>query len=334
MGDFNFSDADPNDTLAKVKITTLPGTDEGTLSLDDTAITNTDLPQTVTKAELDTDKLTYTPASDEYGVAYTDFEFKVNDGSDDSASAYTITVNVNDSPEITGGDTDIEWAENTPKYFEVGHYPVTDLDTAVVELTWSLAQTGDYAAFSSTIWTQTGGSLAFSSSPNYENPVDADGDNVYEVTLVVSDDYSADSVAVTVTVTDEPAVSGSTAIQYAENGTGTVATYTTSETVTWSLEGDDNGDFTISTGGALSFASPPDYENPADADTDNFYDVTVVATDGSEPGGWTSPWRSPTPTTPPPLTKGPARPATSTRTRQRGRTWETPSPPPTRTATP
>ena len=128
-----------------------------------------------------------------------------------------------------------------------------------------------------------GGTLTFNSSPNYENPVDADGNNVYEITSVVSDGFSADSVDVTVTVTDEPAGNGLTAVQYAENGTGTVETYTTSETVTWSLEGADSSAFNISTGGALSFASPPDYENPADADTDNVDDITVVATDGSEP---------------------------------------------------
>ena len=61
----------------------------------------------------------------------------------------------------------------------------------------------------------------------------------------------------------------------------TVATYTSSVAdVTWSLSGPDMDDFEISSGGALSFSSPPDYEAPTDADTDNEYMVTVEATDG------------------------------------------------------
>ena len=48
---------------------------------------------------------------------------------------------------------------------------------------------------------------------------------------------------------------------------------------TWSLEGDDAGDFTINSGtGALSMVAR-DFEAPADADADNVYEVTVRATD-------------------------------------------------------
>ena len=79
-------------------------------------------------------------------------------------------------------------------------------------------------------------------------------------------------------------VSGATTLDYAENGVGTVAGYTTSGTqgaVTWSLSGDDSGDFSISSAGELAFTAAPDYEAPADADTDNVYQVTVEATDGT-----------------------------------------------------
>ena len=51
-------------------------------------------------------------------------------------------------------------------------------------------------------------------------------------------------------------------------------------TITWSLTGDDRGDFSI-TGGELKFRSSPDYEIPADGNTDNVYLVTVRASDGS-----------------------------------------------------
>ena len=70
---------------------------------------------------------------------------------------------------------------------------------------------------------------------------------------------------------------------YMENGRSTVATYSTDGPVkaTWTLEGDDAGDFSIS-GGMLTFSSPPNHEAAADADMDNTYMVTVKADAGGE----------------------------------------------------
>ena len=47
------------------------------------------------------------------------------------------------------------------------------------------------------------------------------------------------------------------------------------------LLGADADRFAISSGGVLTFASPPDYENPADAGRDNVYDVIVTVSDGA-----------------------------------------------------
>jgi hypothetical protein len=44
--------------------------------------------------------------------------------------------------------------------------------------------------------------------------------------------------------------------------------------------GADRGRFTLTPGGALTFISPPDFESPADANSDNVYVVTVQANDG------------------------------------------------------
>ena len=64
-----------------------------------------------------------------------------------------------------------------------------------------------------------------------------------------------------------------------------MATYSATDpegaTIIWSLEGDDAALFDLSSGGVLTFGSPPDYENPADADPDNVYKVTVKASDGT-----------------------------------------------------
>ena len=91
--DFGFDDADAGDTLASVTIVTPPAL--GTLALDGTAVMADDV---VTKAQIDGDMLTFTPARDAHGDPYTTFTFTVNDGTDDSASAYTMTIDVTDAP--------------------------------------------------------------------------------------------------------------------------------------------------------------------------------------------------------------------------------------------
>ena len=82
-----------------------------------------------------------------------------------------------------------------------------------------------------------------------------------------------------------PVITGDAAPNYAENGTGPVATYTGTDpegvTVTWSLSGDDAEDFEISEDGMLTFKESPNFEAPADMDTDNVYMVTVEASDGT-----------------------------------------------------
>ena len=81
------------------------------------------------------------------------------------------------------------------------------------------------------------------------------------------------------------AISGMTSVDYAENGTDAVETYTAAgpdaASATWSLGGDDAGDFSINSDGVLTFRVTPDYENPVDADMDNVYMVTVEADDGT-----------------------------------------------------
>ena len=91
--DFGFTDTDTGATLASVTIVTVPAA--GTLALDGTAVMADDV---VTKDQIDADMLTFTPARDAHGDPYTTFTFTVNDGTDDSASAYTMTIDVTDAP--------------------------------------------------------------------------------------------------------------------------------------------------------------------------------------------------------------------------------------------
>ena len=118
----------------------------------------------------------------------------------------------------------------------------------------------------------------------------------YMVTVMAEDSFGATaSIEVTIMVTDLDempeimigglGIGGSNNIEYAENGTAAVQTYTVAgpdaDVATWSLSGDDMGDFVLSNDGMLTFRSSPDYEAPADADMDNMYMVTVMANDGT-----------------------------------------------------
>ena len=83
----------------------------------------------------------------------------------------------------------------------------------------------------------------------------------------------------------EPTLIGPSTVDYPENSTVPVATYSASDSgvgvISWSLDGTDLVFFSL-TDGELSFKQPPNYENPADADADNEYEVTVVATDSQD----------------------------------------------------
>ena len=159
----------------------------------------------------------------------------------------------------------------------------TAMDPDGTAISWSLA--GDDA---DVFHISSDGVLTFKESPpDYEMP--ADTDHSYMITVNASAGTDMDSLDVTVTVTDVdevPTIAGDATIDYAENGTGDVATYTAMDPEEASdLHGrflaTDAGVFGISGAGVLTFNESPDYEMPADADTDNIYMVTVEASAGT-----------------------------------------------------
>jgi hypothetical protein len=83
-----------------------------------------------------------------------------------------------------------------------------------------------------------------------------------------------------------PVFSSATAANAAENAAGVVYTAAATDpdgnAVTFSLSGGaDQARFSITGLGALSFAAPPDFENPQDSNRDNVYEVTIRASDGT-----------------------------------------------------
>ncbi|MCP5010668.1 MAG: hypothetical protein GY942_11855, partial [Aestuariibacter sp.] len=96
--DFSYSDIDC-DTMASVKITTLETA--GALQLSGVDVT---LNQVITKANIDSGNLKFVPVANANGSSYDSFAFSVNDGTTDSTSSYTLTVDVtavNDAPVAT-----------------------------------------------------------------------------------------------------------------------------------------------------------------------------------------------------------------------------------------
>ena len=94
------------------------------------------------------------------------------------------------------------------------------------------------------------------------------------------------NVEVTITDANESgAITGPASVNYPENSTTTVATYSITDPdgdgVMWSVAGTDAARFSINEEGALTFRSSPDYEAPNDANKDNAYEVTVRASDGN-----------------------------------------------------
>ncbi len=197
----------------------------------------------------------------------------------------TVTVtNVNEAPTTPTGRDAITVAENTAG--NLARYAATDPDKDDTVM-WEVSGT-DANSFR----IDSSGNLAFNGAPNYENPTDSDGNNVYEVSVDAKDAEFTSSLEVTVTVEDvdePPEIAGATTIDdYDENGTGIVATYTAANpegasTITWTLGGTDRGDFDI-TGGVLTFKSAPDYERSADSGRNNEYRIQIRANDGSRTG--------------------------------------------------
>ncbi len=188
----------------------------------------------------------------------------------------TITVtNVDDTDPVFTSATAVDFAENGTGTA----YTVVATDANA--LTYSLGTGNDEALFDIAV-----GVVTFKTSPDFENPADADANNTYVINVVASDGINSVNQDVTITVTNvddtDPVFTSATAVDFAENGTGTAYTVaaTDANALTYSLgTGNDEALFDIAVG-VVTFKTSPDFENPADADANNTYVINVVASDG------------------------------------------------------
>ena len=204
----------------------------------------------------------------------------------------SVTVNnVNEAPEISGS-AHVVIEENATDY--VGRYSVTDPENHATPWLLSGLDAGDFAFDDSTGELE----LRLANVPDYDAPTDHNRDNVYEVTLRSSDDGLPSltgefKVTVAITGVDEaPVITGpdgpdDTSIEVPEGTQVTMelARFSAIDpdggTVILSHSGLDAGDFSFNNG-VLAFLAVPDYELPADANTNNVYEVTIEAADASD----------------------------------------------------
>ena len=209
----------------------------------------------------------------------------------------TVTVkDIDETPEVTGPDDNPDFPE-TPYDSPT---PTPDVATFTArdeegqDITWDLGG-DDGEDFTITKDPNSGaGVLTFNVPPDYEDPVDADSHNTYDIIVQASDGTNTGTWDYAVTVTDvneRPEFTGTVDTVFVLDEHDANEVYTTTPLtsysardeeggVTWSLSGTDRLDFIIGgESGVVTFADTPNYETPADAGGDNVYEFTVVATD-------------------------------------------------------
>ena len=218
-----------------------------------------------------------------YSLAVSVHDGKASDGSSDTSAdaAVAVTVTVTDMDEAPTID---EMAlDDFEENGQDAVFQFSGVDPEGRSLTFTLGGT-DAGAF----WMTPAGLLRFRSPPDYENPVDHDHDNSYQLTVRATDGpntVSRDVAVAVVNVEDAPIMMGRRAVSFEENGTGVAASLTARDPegsqVTWMpLSGPDHDAMSMSDG-RISFKEAPDFEAPAAAAGGNLYRVTATVTDGT-----------------------------------------------------
>ena len=207
--------------------------------------------------------------------------FAVSNGTTTTLQELVITViDVDEAPTITS-TPDASIPENT----STAIYTASATDPESNPLSYSLSGT-DTANF---IINSSSGAISFTTIPDYENPTDADANNVYALTLEVSDSTHTTSQTLSITVTnigEPPSITSASSTNILENTITTIYTASASDpendTLSYSLSATDAAHFSIApSSGAISFAVNPDHENPADANADNIYELTLEVSDST-----------------------------------------------------
>jgi hypothetical protein len=206
-------------------------------------------------------------------------------GVNQTGAVYAMFLVESNTPPVFTSPPTGSVPENTTAIMTV---TATDLNVPTQTITFSIAGGADQGKFNIT----SGGQLSFALPPNFDSPSDLNFDNVYNVVVRATDSLggsAAQTINVTVTpVNDNPPMFTSPdAVNVAENTTNVLTVMAADadlppQTLTYSIVGgEDQSKFNITSGGALSFKMPPNFEAPIDSNGDNIYIVIVQASDNA-----------------------------------------------------
>ena len=223
-------------------------------------------------------------------------EVSVSDGVISVSQTITILItNVveNHPPEFTSfNGLDVAIVQVKENHSSVGVLDASDPDGQALK--YSILSGSDQDRF---YLNQLSRELFFRASPDFEQPKDADQNNLYEVTVAVSDGSLQDTQNLLVQVTDldeniAPIIisfggAESVELEVPENQvsvTSIQAIDPEGGRVTYGIAGGADANLFLinSTTGSLQFAELPDFEDPKNANPDkpNSYEVDVSASDG------------------------------------------------------
>jgi VCBS repeat-containing protein len=232
--DFGYTDADDHDALVSVKITGLE--DAGALQYNNgSAWVDVTENQVITATDIAANKLRFNPTANENGSSYTSFDFTVNDGDADSASANTITVNVtavNDAPvaddetnsvnedatvtvtdgtsDVLHGDTDVD-SGDTLTVTTYSHTSATNQSGGSASSgngNSGTAGTNAVVGYYGTLTLAADGTYTYAADQSAADDLDASDTATDVFTYTLSDGTATDTATIIITVTginDAPA---------------------------------------------------------------------------------------------------------------------------------
>ncbi|WP_197171301.1 VCBS domain-containing protein [Novipirellula aureliae] len=212
---------DVDNTIGELTYSVTGSPNHGQLSMDGMVATS------FTQADINAGRVTY----DHYGSEdFSDsFSFSVDDGvGTASTGTFNITLTpINDNVVVItsdGGGATASINVNETVSF-VTQVTVSDADLPGDTMTYSIIGGTDQNDFA----IDASGNLTFVSPPDYENADDSDLDNVYEVTVRVSDGVYTDDQTITVTVLDVQSTSLNVTTTSDVDDTGLGTSYTIEE---------------------------------------------------------------------------------------------------------
>lgn len=161
---------------------------------------------------------------------------------------------------------------------------------AITTVSWTGNPSPDYTltGVDAALFAMSGDELTWADAPDYETPLDDDGDNVYDVTVVADNGVGSFEVSFAVRVVNAidvaPTITFPTASPV-QVPSGRAAAFTgrssdDAASRTWAITGGADAALfaVVASTGRVSFLAAPDFEAPADADTDNDYELTLSVT--------------------------------------------------------